>query len=66
MPIPSDGTTTNGERPRWITLYQKTSIYLIPMSKFVSPKKFHSNKSAKNLKDTSEVRPDCTQIGSSG
>jgi hypothetical protein len=40
MPIPSDGTTfshnikedgnairTNGERPRWITPYQKTSIY---------------------------------------
>jgi hypothetical protein len=40
MPIPSDGTTfsyninedgnairTNGERPCWITPYQKTSIY---------------------------------------
>jgi hypothetical protein len=40
MSIPSDGTTfshnikedgnairTNGERPRWITPYQKTSIY---------------------------------------
>jgi hypothetical protein len=40
MPIPCDGTTfshnikedgnairTNGKRPRWITSYQKTSIY---------------------------------------
>jgi hypothetical protein len=56
MPIPSDGTTfyshnikedgnairTNGERPRWITPYQKTSPYTNPMFKLVSPKTFQS------------------------
>jgi hypothetical protein len=62
MPIPSDGTTSshnikedgiairmNGERPLWITPYQKTSN-TNPMSKLVSPKTFQSNKSANIFK----------------
>jgi hypothetical protein len=62
MPISSDGTTsshnikedgnairTNGECPRWITPYQKTSN-TNSMSKLVSPKTFQSNKSAKIFK----------------
>jgi hypothetical protein len=40
---------SNGERPRWLTPYQKTSN-TNPMSKFVSPKTFQSNKSAKIFK----------------
>jgi hypothetical protein len=61
-PIPSDGTTsshnikedgnairTNGEHPRWITPYQKTSN-TNTMSKLISPKTFQSNKSAKIFK----------------
>jgi hypothetical protein len=36
--------------------------YTNPMSKFVSYKTFQSNKSAKNLENTSEIRPGCTQM----
>jgi hypothetical protein len=50
--IKEDGNAirTNGERPRWITPYQKTSIYKSNVQVSISPKTFQSNKSAKIFK----------------
>jgi hypothetical protein len=49
----------------WITPYQKTSIYKSNVQVCKS-QTFQSNKSAKNLSNTSEIWPDCTQMVSSG
>jgi hypothetical protein len=80
IPVPSDGTTfshnikedgnairTNGNAHAG-SLRTRRSPYTNPMSKLVSPKTFQSNKSAKNLKNTSDILGLIiyTQMGSYG
>jgi hypothetical protein len=78
MPIPSDGTTFSQTLRKMVTqcelmgnahagsLRTRRRQYTNPMSKFVSPKTYQSNKSAKKFKILSEIRPDYRQMGSSG